>query len=215
MTAFPGIAADIVDNDGKSVGKGEGGYMVISQRWPSMLRGILARPRALQRDLLVHTRGIYFAGDGAKKDEDGDFWLLGRINVMNISGHRISTTEVEHALVGHPKVHRSRSRRCERPDHRPGDRRLRHGEGQRARQRIRRRGARGRAACACRQGDRRDRKTARHPDQSRPAEDAVGKIMRRLLRDVADHRTLGDTTTLLDPNVVATIAAQMPASTEE
>ncbi len=86
MSAFPGIAADIVDNDGKSVGNGEGGYMVISQPWPSMLRGIWRDPERYKETYWSRFPGLYFAGDGAKKDEDGDFWLLGRIDdVMNTS----------------------------------------------------------------------------------------------------------------------------------
>ena len=105
MTPFPGIAADVVDNDGKPVGNGEGGYLVITEPWPAMLRGSGATRERYKETYWSRFPGLYFAGDGAKKDEDGDLWLLGRVDdVMNISGHRISTTEVEHALVGHPKV---------------------------------------------------------------------------------------------------------------
>ncbi|MDQ1422867.1 MAG: acetyl-CoA synthetase, partial [Acidimicrobiaceae bacterium] len=101
MTAFPGISADVVDEAGKPVGNGEGGYMVITQPWPAMLRGIWGDPARYKETYWSRFPGMYFAGDGAKKDEDGDYWLLGRVDdVMNISGHRISTTEVEHALVG-------------------------------------------------------------------------------------------------------------------
>ena len=101
MTPFPGVSADVIDGDGRSVGNGEGGYLVLTEPWPGMLRGHLRGRRAVQGDVLVAVPGRYFAGDGAKRDEDGDLWLLGRVDdVMNISGHRISTTEVEHAVGG-------------------------------------------------------------------------------------------------------------------
>jgi acetyl-CoA synthetase len=105
MTPFPGISADVVDNDGHAVGNGEGGYLVITEPWPGMLRGIWGDPERYRETYWSRFPGRYFAGDGAKKDTDGDLWLLGRVDdVMNVSGHRISTTEVEHALVGSPVV---------------------------------------------------------------------------------------------------------------
>ena len=105
MTPFPGISADVVDNEGHSVGPGEGGYLVLTQPWPGMLRGIWGDPERYRETYWARFAGWYFAGDGAKRDEDGDLWLLGRVDdVMNVSGHRISTTEVEHALVGHAAV---------------------------------------------------------------------------------------------------------------
>ena len=105
MRPFPGVSADVVDNDGNSVGNGEGGYLVITEPWPGMLRGIWGDPERFFQTYWARFPGRYFAGDGAKHDEDGDLWLLGRIDdVMNISGHRISTTEIEHALVGDPRV---------------------------------------------------------------------------------------------------------------
>ena len=105
MTPFPGVGVDVVDNDGRAVGNGEGGYLVLTDPWPGMLRGIWGDPERYQETYWSRFPGRYFAGDGAKKDEDGDLWLLGRVDdVMNISGHRISTTEIEHALVGHPSV---------------------------------------------------------------------------------------------------------------
>ena len=95
----------MVDNEGTTVGNGEGGYLVLTEPWPGMLRGIWGDPERYRRPTGRRFPGRYFAGDGAKRDEDGDLWLLGRVDdVMNISGHRISTTEVEHALVGHPRV---------------------------------------------------------------------------------------------------------------
>ena len=105
MTPFPGIAVDIIDNDGNSVGNDEGGYLVITEPWPGMLRGIWGDDERYQETYWSRFPGRYFAGDGAKRDQDGDIWLLGRVDdVMNISGHRISTTEIEHALVSHPAV---------------------------------------------------------------------------------------------------------------
>src|SRR5579883_1444683 len=105
MTPFPGISVDVVDNDGRSVGNGEGGYLVVTAPWPGMLRGIWGDPERYRATYWSRFAGRYFAGDGAKRDAEGDLWLLGRVDdVMNVSGHRISTTEVEHALVGDPRV---------------------------------------------------------------------------------------------------------------
>src|SRR5664279_4637437 len=100
MRALPGIAADVVDENGKPVPDGSGGYLVLTEPWPSMLRTIWGDDERYVKTYWSTYEGIYFAGDGAKKDEDGDLWLLGRVDdVMNVSGHRISTTEVESALV--------------------------------------------------------------------------------------------------------------------
>src|SRR3954467_4092057 len=105
MRPFPGISAEVVDNEGNPVGHGGGGYLVLTEPWPGMLRTIWGDDDRYRETYWSRFPGRYFAGDGAKKDEDGDLWLLGRVDdVMNISGHRISTTEVEHAIVGHPKV---------------------------------------------------------------------------------------------------------------
>ncbi len=105
MRALPGISAEVVDNDGTPVGNGEAGFLLLTKPWPGMLRGIWGDPERYMETYWSRFPGSYFAGDGAKKDEDGDLWLLGRVDdVMNISGHRISTTEIEHALVGHPSV---------------------------------------------------------------------------------------------------------------
>ncbi len=105
--ALPGIGAEVVDNDGHAVPNGGGGLLVLTEPWPSMLRGIWGDPERYKETYWSRfaEQGYYFAGDGAKKDDDGDLWLLGRVDdVMNVSGHRISTTEVESALVSHPKV---------------------------------------------------------------------------------------------------------------
>ena len=105
MTPIPGISADVVDDDGKSVPNGSGGYLVLTEPWPSMLRTIWGDDDRYKETYWSRWEGVYFAGDGAKKDDDGDIWLLGRVDdVMNVSGHRLSTTEIESALVSHPKV---------------------------------------------------------------------------------------------------------------
>lgn len=102
---LPGIAAEVVDDEGHPVPNGSGGYLVVTKPWPSMLRGIWGDPDRYVDTYWSRFRGLYFAGDGAKKDEDGDIWLLGRVDdVMNVSGHRLSTTEIESALVSHPWV---------------------------------------------------------------------------------------------------------------
>ncbi|MDP9890582.1 acetate--CoA ligase [Pseudarthrobacter enclensis] len=105
QTPLPGIVADVVDENGQSVSNGHGGYLVIREPWPSMLRGIWGDPERFKETYWSRFQDMYFAGDGAKKDEDGDIWLLGRVDdVMNVSGHRLSTTEIESALVSHPSV---------------------------------------------------------------------------------------------------------------
>jgi len=105
MRPLPGMSAEVVDDTGTPVPNGGGGYLVIPEPWPAMLRGIWGDPERYRSTYWDRFPGVYFAGDGAKKDEDGDIWLLGRVDdVMNVSGHRISTTEVESALVSHPKV---------------------------------------------------------------------------------------------------------------
>ena len=102
---MPGIAVDVVDEAGISVPDGHGGYLVIREPWPAMLRGIWGDNDRYKDTYWSRFDDMYFAGDGAKKDEDGDVWLLGRVDdVMNVSGHRLSTTEIESALVSHPSV---------------------------------------------------------------------------------------------------------------
>jgi acetyl-CoA synthetase len=105
MTAIPGISAVVVDDNGKPVAKGHGGYLILDKPWPGMLRGIWGENERYKETYWSRFEGIYFAGDGAKLDKDGAIWLLGRVDdVMNVSGHRISTTEVESALVSHESV---------------------------------------------------------------------------------------------------------------
>ena len=209
MTPFPGISADVIDNDGNSVGNGEGGYLVITEPWPGMTRGIWGDDERYHETYWKRFPGSYFAGDGAKHDEDGDLWLLGRVDdVMNISGHRLSTTEVEHALVGHPPWPRPPWRAPDADD-RPGHRGLRHPQGASDVD-----GEAGKQLVA----EFRDHVAREIGPIAKPRQILLtpelpktrsGKIMRRLLRDVADDRQLGDVTTLLDPTVVNAIKDHM------
>jgi len=210
MVPFPGISADVVDDAGRSVGNGEGGYLVITAPWPGMLRGIWGDPERYKATYWSRFEGRYFAGDGAKRDEDGDIWLLGRVDdVMNVSGHRISTTEVEHALVGHPAVAEAAVVGASDPTTGqaivafvtvkgsvPGDEAL---------------VAQLRDTVATSIGPiAKPREILLTPELPKTRS---GKIMRRLLRDVAEHRELGDVTTLLDPTVVSAIRDRMATAT--
>lgn len=210
MTAFPGISVDVVDNDGKSVGNGEGGYLVITQPWPGMTRGIYGDPERFKETYWSRFPGKYFAGDGAKRDADGDLWLLGRVDdVMNISGHRLSTTEVEHALVGHPAV--AEAAVVGASDETTGqaivafvtlkmtsenDTTDQSGIVEELRQHV----AKVISPIA------KPRQIILTPELPKTRS---GKIMRRLLRDVAENRQLGDVTTLTDPTVVNMISDLM------
>jgi acetyl-CoA synthetase len=210
MTPFPGVAADVIDNEGRSVGHGEGGYLVLTEPWPGMLRGIYGDDERYKETYWSRFPGRYFAGDGAKRDTDGDLWLLGRVDdVMNISGHRISTTEVEHALVGHPAV-------AEAAVVGAGDATT--GQAIVAFVTVKggydTDGAAGEKLVA----ELRDHVAREIGPIAKPRQIMLtpelpktrsGKIMRRLLRDVADHRPLGDVTTLLDPTVVNSIKEHM------
>ncbi len=210
MTPFPGISVDVVDNEGNSVGNGEGGYLVITAPWPSMTRGIYGDPDRFKSTYWERFPGMYFAGDGAKRDEDGDLWLLGRIDdVMNISGHRLSTTEVEHALVGHPAV--AEAAVVGASDDTTGQAivafvtlRLSAEDATKDQSHIveelRQHVARVISPIA------KPRQIILTPDLPKTRS---GKIMRRLLRDVAENRSLGDVTTLMDPTVVNMISGLM------
>jgi len=212
MTPFPGIGADVVDNEGASVGKGQGGYLILTEPWPGMLRGIWGDPERYQETYWSRFPGRYFAGDGAKRDDDGDLWLLGRIDdVMNVSGHRISTTEIEHALVGHPAVVEAAVVGASDPTT---------GQAVVAFVTIKGEGAEGEAGRALVDDLRAHVATVIGPI-AKPRQILLtpelpktrsGKIMRRLLRDVAEHRELGDVTTLLDPTVVNMIDEKMQES---
>jgi len=210
QVALPGIAADVVDEMGDSVPKGAGGYLVLTEPWPAMLRGLWGDRQRFEDTYWSRFRGIYFAGDGAKKDADGDIWLLGRVDdVMNISGHRLSTAEIESALVSHPMVAEAAVVGASdattgqavvafvilRAEYR--DRVDEVGEGADVATLLR-------AHVAHEIGPIAKPRTilvvAELPKTR------SGKIMRRLLRDVAEHRTVGDVTTLADSSVMGRIA---------
>ena len=207
---LPGIFAELVDDSGNPVRRG-GGYLTITRPWPSMLRGIWGDPERYRETYWSRFEGRYFAGDGAKLDEDGYLWLLGRVDdVMNVSGHRISTTEVESALVDHPAVAEAAVVGAVdaitgqaivgyvilRGSARPSDE---------LREEVR-------AHVATKLGPiARPKAVVLVPDLPKTRS---GKIMRRLLRDVVEGRNLGDTTTLADASVVEEIrrrAAEAPA----
>ncbi|MCU1416318.1 MAG: acs [Schumannella sp.] len=211
---LPGIEIDVVNDDGSAVGAGSGGLLVITEPWPSMLRGIWGDPERYQETYwqkFADGEGapLYFAGDGARLDEDGDLWLLGRVDdVMNVSGHRLSTAEIESALVSHPIV--AESAVVGANDETTG-------------QAV--------VAFVILRSDQADAQT---PDEAstilrahvttaigaiaRPRQIFVvtelpktrsGKIMRRLLRDVAEGREIGDTTTLADTTVMQIISDKL------
>jgi acetyl-CoA synthetase len=206
MRPLPGISADVVDDRGVSVGDSGAGYLVLDQPWPAMLRGIWGNPERYREGYWTRFPGIYFAGDGAKKDGDGDLWMLGRVDdVMNISGHRISTAEVEHALVSHPSVAEAAVIGASDPVT---------GQAVVAFVSVRGHVADDEASgeefvTALRQHVRHEigaiatlRQVMVTPELPKTRS---GKIMRRLLRDIAEHRELGDVTTLADPTVTTMI----------
>jgi acetyl-CoA synthetase len=208
---LPGVGAELVDDNGTVVRRG-GGYLTLTQPWPSMLRGIYGDPERYRQTYWTRFEGRYFAGDGAKVDDDGYFWLLGRVDdVMNVSGHRISTTEVESALVDHPSV--AEAAVVGAKDATTGqaiicfvtlkggaDADDAHGE------LLRRHVAEKLGAIA------RPKTIIFTPDLPKTRS---GKIMRRLLRDVAEGRDLGDTTTLADAGVVEEIRTRAQAAPQE
>jgi acetyl-CoA synthetase len=209
--ALPGISAEVVDDAGRPVERG-GGYLTLTRPWPGMLRGIWGDPERYRETYWSRYPGAYFAGDGAKVDEDGYLWLLGRVDdVMNVSGHRISTTEVESALVSHPTVAEAAVVGANdantgqaiiayvtlRSGHEPGP---------------------GHVVVL------RDHVAAEIGAIAKPKaifftpdlpKTRSGKIMRRLLRDMAEGRTLGDTTTLADAGVVEEIRARAAEAPQE
>ncbi len=208
QVAVPGIAVDVVDELGASVPAGHGGYLVIREPWPAMLRGIWGDPERFKETYWSRFENMYFAGDGAKKDDDGDIWLLGRVDdVMNVSGHRLSTTEIESALVSHPAV--AEAAVVGAKDETTGEAVV---------------------AFVILRGN-----AAEDPDIVATLRNHVGKeigpiakprtilvvpelpktrsgkIMRRLLKDVAEGREVGDATTLADNTVMQQIAASLKA----
>jgi len=192
---LPGIGAEVVDESGRRIERG-GGYLTLTHPWPGMLRGIWGDPERYQQTYWSRFQGRYFAGDGAKLDEDGYLWLLGRVDdVMNVSGHRISTTEVESALVSHPSV--AEAAVVGANDATTGQAIIAYVT-LRAGMEVNERVLRDHVAKEI--GPIAKPKTIYFtPDLPKTRS---GKIMRRLLRDVAEGRNLGDTTTLADATVV-------------
>jgi len=209
---LPGIDADIVDDKGNPVGRGEGGYLVIRKPWPAMLRGVYGDPERYKDTYWSRFPHMYFPGDGAKRDEDGYFWLMGRVDdVMNVSGHRLSTTEIESALVSHDLVAEAavvgypdevtgeaifafvtlKSRADVKPEF-----------GNELRDYV----ARKISPIA------KPKRLMFTPDLPKTRS---AKIMRRLLRDIASGHALGDTTTLADPSVVETIREATLAAADD
>jgi acetyl-CoA synthetase len=209
MTPLPGVVAQVVDDEAHPVGNGGGGYLVLSEPWPSMLRGIWGDDQRYVDTYWSRWPGLYFAGDGAKLDEDGAIWLLGRVDdVMNVSGHRISTTEVESALVSHEVV--AEAAVVGATDETTGQGIV--------------------AFVILREGveagdhivaDLRNHVAHEIGPIAKPRQILVvpelpktrsGKIMRRLLRDIAEHRDVGDTTTLADPTIMNLIGQGLAGS---
>jgi acetyl-CoA synthetase len=196
---FPGIDAAIYNEAGEEVGPGGGGYLVLRKPWPAMLRGLYKEHDRYVETYWSKYGDVYFAGDGARVDEDDDFWLLGRVDdVMNVSGHRISTIEVESALVDHPEV--AEAAVAARNDATTGQAIVAF---------VTLKG--GAEGTPQKLTELRDHVSRKIGPIAKPAnivftpelpKTRSGKIMRRLLRDVAENRPLGDTTTLADPTVV-------------
>ena len=214
MSAIPGISAVVVDDKGVPVAKGHGGFLILDKPWPGMLRGIWGEDERYKETYWSRFPGIYFAGDGAKLDKDGAIWLLGRVDdVMNVSGHRISTTEVESALVSHEAVAEAAV---------VGAQDAMTGQGIVAFVILRR-------GIAHADGDELVTELRNHVTKeigaiAKPRQILVvgelpktrsGKIMRRLLKDVAENRQVGDATTLADPNVMKLISEGLNTSRED
>jgi acetyl-CoA synthetase len=204
---LPGVGAELVDEEGNHVSKG-GGYLTLTKPWPGMLRGIWGDQKRYRETYWSRFKGRYFAGDGAKLDDDGYLWLLGRVDdVMNVSGHRISTTEVESALVSHPSV--AEAAVVGANDAMTGQAIIAYvtlrGGLEVSEQVLREHVATEIGPIA------RPKAIYFTPDLPKTRS---GKIMRRLLRDVAEGRNLGDTSTLADASVVSELqrrAAETPS----
>lgn len=213
MKALPGINVDVVDDSGESVPNGSGGYLVIKEPWPAMLRTIWGDDQRFVDTYWSRFKGFYFAGDGAKKDEDGDIWLLGRVDdVMNVSGHRLSTTEIESALVSHPDV--AEAAVVGATDETTGQAVvafviLRASATDSSEGKVQ---------------ELRDHVAKEIGPIAKPKQIMIvpelpktrsGKIMRRLLRDVAENREVGDATTLADSSVMDLIASGLQTNKED
>jgi acetyl-CoA synthetase len=214
MRPLPGISGKVVDDNGKEVGLGHGGYLILDKPWPSMLRGIWGEEERYKETYWSRFDGVYFAGDGAKIDTDGAIWLLGRVDdVMNVSGHRISTTEVESALVSHAAV--AEAAVVGAADEMTGQAIvafviLRGGipnvGGEELIKELRAHVAKEIGAIA---------KPRQIVVVQELPKTRSGKIMRRLLKDVAENRAVGDSTTLADPNVMELISQGLSTSKDE
>jgi acetyl-CoA synthetase len=214
MRPLPGISGKVVDDNAKEVGLGHGGYLILDKPWPSMLRGIWGEDERYKETYWSRFSGVYFAGDGAKIDTDGAIWLLGRVDdVMNVSGHRISTTEVESALVSHEAV--AEAAVVGAADEMTGQGIvafviLRGGipnvGGEELIKELRAHVAKEIGAIA---------KPRQIVVVQELPKTRSGKIMRRLLKDVAENRAVGDSTTLADPNVMALISQGLNTSKDE
>ena len=214
MRPIPGISAKVVDDSAHEVGKGHGGYLILDKPWPSMLRGVWGEPERDKENYWSKYEGVYFAGDGAKLDSDGAYWLLGRVDdVMNVSGHRISTTEVESALVSHEEV--AEAAVVGANDAMTGQAivafvilrgGIDHTKGEALITALKAHVVKEIGAIA-------------RPRQilvvNELPKTRSGKIMRRLLRDVAENRAVGDSTTLADPNVMNLIKDGLATTTED
>uniref|UniRef100_UPI00404AB51B acetate--CoA ligase n=1 Tax=Candidatus Planktophila sp. TaxID=2175601 RepID=UPI00404AB51B len=214
MRALPGISAQVVDEKGVAVGNGHGGFLILDKPWPSMLRGVWGEEERFKATYWSRFPGIYFAGDGAKLDNDGAIWLLGRVDdVMNISGHRISTTEVESALVSHEAIAEAAV---------VGAADALTGQGIVAFVILR--GGIAHADGGALVKELRDHVAKEIGPIAKPRQIMVvnelpktrsGKIMRRLLKDVAEDRAVGDATTLADPNVMKLISQGLKEAKDE
>jgi acetyl-CoA synthetase len=209
---FPGVDAAVYDEGGNEVGPGGGGYLVLRRPWPAMLRGLYKEHDRYVETYWSKYPDVYFAGDGARIDEDADFWLLGRVDdVMNVSGHRISTIEVESALVDHQEV--AEAAVASRVDATTGQAIVAF---------VTLKG--GAEGSVEKLEELRNHVSKKIGPIAKPAnivftqelpKTRSGKIMRRLLRDVAENRPLGDTTTLADPAVVEEIRERSVAERDE
>ncbi|HET8615790.1 MAG TPA: acetate--CoA ligase [Actinomycetales bacterium] len=211
MTPIPGVEAAVYDESGKAVEPGGAGYLVLTQPWPAMLRTLWGDDDRYRNTYWSRFPGVYLAGDGAKLDEEGDFWLLGRVDdVINVSGHRMSTTEIESALVSHPMV--AEAAVVGAAEATTGQsieafvilRESAHGGGDDVVKQLRDHVAKQIGAIA------KPRSIMVVPELPKTRS---GKIMRRLLKDVAEKREPGDSTTLADSSVMDLIQANLAAAT--
>ena len=210
QVAIPGIEISVVNDEGQAVQAGHGGYLTITEPWPSMLRGIWGDPERFKETYWSRFEGKYFAGDGAKLDEDGDLWLLGRVDdVMNVSGHRLSTTEIESALVSHPFV--AEAAVVGAQDETTGQAVVAFVILRRSQ--LDHIGSEADTSKILREHVAKEIGAIAKPRTifvvAELPKTRSGKIMRRLLRDVAEDRPIGDVTTLADTSVMDTITGRL------